>query len=260
MTATDDAPEIVDQHGRPLVLRKPATLPQSDVLTMAIEKGMDADGIAKLVDLIERRERQAAEREYTDAIRYVSEKAGVIIKSKKGSKSQYAPLDEINYLLTPLYTGAGLSLSFSEADCPFADKGWKRHVCDVRHKSGHKERYHLDLPIDNADGKNPGMTPIQSAISTGSYCQRVLLCRIFNLTIALTDLDGGNGSAGIEPAELAEIKDLWDQLEALRPQANFELFLEWLNVAKLEELTVKGFEKARSSLRNDIAKAKGAAK
>lgn len=260
MTATDGEPMILDQNGRPLAVRKPATLPQSDLLAVAIDKGMDADGIAKLVDLIERRERQQAERDFTEALSFVSEKAGVIVKSKKGSKANYAPLDEINHLITPIYTAAGLSLSFSEADCPFADRGWRRHVCDVRHKGGHKERYHVDLPLEEPIVSREGkvaMTPIQAAISTGSYAQRVLISRIFNLTIASTDLDGANGqSAGITEPEILELKNLIADYEQLVNPIDMERFLEWVGAKSLESFTVKQFEMAKGDLTRKIAAAK----
>lgn len=227
-----------------------------DPIMFAIEKGMDADSIGKLVALLEGRERQAAERAFTEAISDVSAKAGVIIKSKSGPKAKYAPLDQVNFVLTPLYTAAGLSLSFSEADCPFADKGWKRHVCDVRHKLGHKERYHVDLPLDNADSKNPGMTPIQGAISTGSYAQRVLLCRIFNLTIALTDLDGDTGPQSVTEEQIKEIKALISEYPITGQDVDMEAFFRWLGVDSFEAMTPKHFEKARADLSVKIHTAK----
>lgn len=217
-----------------------------DPLTMAIQRGIDADGLAKIVGLIRERERDEAEKAFSEAVRSVSELAAPIVKSKQGNKSRYAPLEEVNRAMVPLYTTAGLSLTFSEADCPFADKGWKRHVCDVRHVKGHKERYHLDVPLDNADGKNPGMNPIQSAISTGSYVQRVLLCRIFNVTIADSDVDGQSLSdlLFITPEQASDIKDLIVQNEM-----DEAALLKWLKAESVEKVTRAAYEKFQTTYR-----------
>jgi hypothetical protein len=54
-------------------------------------------------------------------------------------------------------------------------------------------RYHLDLPIDGVGAKGNAigaMNPVQGCISTGTYGQRVLTCRAFNITVADTDMDG----------------------------------------------------------------------
>jgi hypothetical protein len=117
------------------------------------------------------------------------------------TKSRYVKLETITHRAKEIYTGHGFSLSFSEAESSI--EKFKRIVCLVRHVEGHSESHWIDLPLDGFSAKgNPigAMNPVQAAISTGSYGQRVLTCRVFNITIADTDLDGQSPNPPADPA------------------------------------------------------------
>jgi hypothetical protein len=106
----------------------------------------------------------------------------------------------LKHTAKPIYASHGFSLSFSEADCPHPN--WHRHVCLVRHVDGYSETHFLDLPADGIGGKGnaiAGMNPVQGAISSGSYAQRILTARVFDITIADTDLDGASDNPPANP-------------------------------------------------------------
>lgn len=224
-----------------LVPIPPAQEPRN-IIEMAIQRNMDADSIAKLVGLVEKREAAEAEAAYSEAMRRCQEEMPVVLRSKKGGKSNYAPLDDINPAIKPVYTRHGFALNFSEGDSPIV--GWKRTLCDVRHNKGHHVTHHIDLPLDGGTGA--AMNPIQAAISTGTYGQRVLLCRVFNITIADSDKDGQSlqDLLYITPEQASDIREMIVQNEMDAPK-----LLKWLGAESVEKITRAQYEKFTTTYR-----------
>lgn len=188
--------------------RLPATTPLT-LLASAVDRGLDADQLDKLLTLQERWERNQAERAFNEAMHACQEEMPRIIRDSKNIQtgSMYASLETVQDAARPIYARHGFSLSYGEADCPTA--GYKRTVCDVRHIGGHCVRYHLDLPVDGIGPKgNPigGMNAVQGCISTTSYGQRRLLCMIFNITIAFEDNDAQH-TATVTEEQIAQLKE-----------------------------------------------------
>ncbi len=226
----------------------PVEREETDIIRLAILKNMDADSITKLVALVEGRERQAAERAFSDDMRGCQDAIPVVVRNKenKGTHSWYANLDGILPAVKPVASRFGFALSFAEADCPL--EGWKRTVCDVRHRGGHSVRYHVDLPLDgkSAQGKDLAMNPVQAATSTGTYGQRVLVCRIFNLTIADSDVDGQSMAdlLVLNEKQRAELNDLIEQ-----GNIPVDKLLKWIKAESLDTITQKQFEKITTTYR-----------
>jgi len=159
----------------------------------AIEHGLGPEQLKALVDLQEQVRASRAKEEFAAAMVACQEELPLIVKDKENTQThaKYARMETVQLQAKPVMSKHGLSLSFSEADCP--TPGSKRIVCTVRHRAGHSEQHFMDLPLDgfSANGKPIGaMNPVQAAASTGTYAQRYLTCRIFNITIAETDRDG----------------------------------------------------------------------
>lgn len=168
------------------------------LIERAVEKGLDPAQLKALVDLHEQMRAARAAEEFSAAMNECQAELPLIVKESKNDQtgSLYAKMERIQAIAKPVFTKHGFALSFAEEDSPI-DR-FKRTICDVRHRAGHCVRYHLDLPLDGFSAKgNPigSMNPVQAAISTGTYAQRYLTCRVFNITVANTDLDG-------RPAEL----------------------------------------------------------
>lgn len=163
------------------------------LLSRAVEKGMDPGQLKALVDLHEQWRAARAVEAFNAAMNVCQAEMPTVVRDGHNTqtKSTYAKLENVTHTAKPIYTRHGFSLSFAEDDCP--TPGFKRTICDVRHAQGHCVRYHLDLALDGIGPKgNPigNMNAVQAGVSTGSYGQRVLTCRIFNITVADTDLDG----------------------------------------------------------------------
>lgn len=163
------------------------------LLHMAVQKGTDADQLAKLMDLYDRWNADQARRAYAEAMRAVQNEAPTIERKATNSQtnSQYAKLEAINAGLVPVYTLHGFSLSFSEGKSE--KPGHVRIDCDVSHNAGHTEHKWLELPLDDAGIKGvTNKTPIHATGSTYSYGRRYLTCLIFNVSTG--DDDDGQGA------------------------------------------------------------------
>lgn len=222
------------------------------LIASAIDKGIDPDRLGKLLDLQERYEKSRAVEAFHAAMNACQSEMPLVVRDAENTqtRSRYATLESIQAIAKPVYSRHGFALSFGEADC--AKEGWKRIVCDVRHTGGHSATYHIDLPIDGIGAKGNaigGMNPVQGCVSTLSYGQRTLTCRIFNVTVADEDIDGQcEGFITVEQR---------DQLESLIKQKNVDRdrFLHWANIPELVDMPRADFPKALDMLRRKKANA-----
>lgn len=234
-----------------------ATLPQHGpfvgLIDKAIEKGSDADQLDKIVGIVERMMRTQAQAEYQTDMNACQREMPTILKKKAAKNSKYAALEDIVAEITPVYTAHGFALSFDTADSPLADH--MRIVCDVMHRGGHRERRHLDLPIDGvgAKGGQMAMSALQGHGSTASYGRRYLTVMIFNLTVAGEDTDAGQAAIFITEEQEKELGHLIDE-----SGASLEKFLAWAQVNRLADVRADNFKTVRNELLRKL-KAKGGA-
>lgn len=198
----NDVTTLVEQH-RPIENNPLA------IIANAVEKGMDADQLAKLVDLHERIEKMNAGRAYQEAMKACQSEMPRILKDRENphARSKYADLGNLISQIEPIYTKHGFSISFYEGESNKPE--WMRVMCDIMHERGHREVKWLDLPYDGrgSQGGKSSMNAVQAVGSTKSYGRRYLLGDIFNLAITSEDTDGhlpsgnGNGSNGHTPTQ-----------------------------------------------------------
>jgi hypothetical protein len=188
----------LEKRGQRLAEVAVAATTPTDLLALALEKGLDTETLSRFMDLQERYEATEARKAYADAM-VRCQKAMPQIQATADNpqtSSRYAKLEHINAAITPIYTKHGFSISFGEG-VPAKD-GDIRIEARVLHKLGHTEDYFYDLPLDIGGLRgNENKTPVQAKGSSTSYARRYLTTMIFNLTIG-EDLDGngGNGGAG----------------------------------------------------------------
>lgn len=107
------------------------------------------------------------------------------------TKSFFAKLAHVDYIIRPIYTRHGFSLSFDSAK--EADGSITMFV-DVLHRNGHSERKRFNAEVDDRGPKGtPNKTKPQGAASTGTILQRKLTVMVFNLTFINQDDDGQGG-------------------------------------------------------------------
>lgn len=179
------------------------------LLERAQASGTGAEELKQWMDLYDRWTAEEARKSFFSHMHAAQQSMPLVVRDAKNiqTNSRYAKLETIQNACRPTYAGEGFSLVYGEADCPLDNH--KRTVCDVIHVDGHFRQYQVDLPVD---GKGPQgkdfMSAVQGAKSTISYAQKMLLCMIFNITIADSDNDGQDSDEMMSENQLNDIDDL----------------------------------------------------
>jgi hypothetical protein len=213
------------------------------LLERAIEKGIDADQLGKLVALHQDWQDRKASMEYAAAMQACQAEMPSVLRSKQGENSKYAPLEEVHSVIKPIYLRHGFSLSFGEI--PPTTPGQCNISCDVSHTGGHTVKRTLEGGLDVAGPKGGATkTPIQGKGSTMSYLRRYLTLMIFNITVENEDRDGMAQQQLVGPEQVKVLNELIEECETAGRPVTFDRFLAWLKVESLDQLTMPGFTKA----------------
>jgi hypothetical protein len=154
------------------------------------------DKLERLLGLYERITDRQAETAFNEAMNAAQEEMRPIAADANNpqTKSKYASYAPLDRALRPIYTKHGFSLSFDTADgAPPIMSAWSAG----RHRGGHKEFPHLDMPADGKGAKGGDVMTKTHAIGAAvTYGKRYLLGMIFN--IAVGDDNDGNSNGGRE--------------------------------------------------------------
>jgi len=215
------------------------------LLDIAVNKGADIEQLDKLLALQERWEANEARKLYSDSMVTVHEEMPTIAKTLRNdhTKSDYASLDMIINQTKKIYTHHGFSISFHEGDTLLENH--VRICADVIHRSGHKETYHYDIPLDGTGIKgNSNMTAIHAKASSTSYARRYLMCMIFNIPTG-DDTDGNMPGETLTEEHIREIETLASEVGV---KTTDKAFLEYLKVESIDQVLDKYFKDVLSVL------------
>lgn len=204
------------------------------IINRAVELKLGADEIGKLVALHNDMQDRRARAAFQQAMVLCQQELPTVVRDRVNprTKSNYSSLDRINVLIHPVYTKHGFYVTFRE-EKPLRD-GWIRTVAEIGHVEGHRQESYLELPHDGIGPKGEpigGMNQVQGAISSGSYGQRVLLCRLFNIAIANSDHDG---EEFIEEEDAAELERIIKKIKM--PSGQFVLWLKLAGVKPIDPI------------------------
>lgn len=226
----------------------------TNMLTLAIEKGVSVETMEKLVTLHERVSDRMAAQEFAAAMSDfqrdcppISRTSTANIVSQAGAKFsyKYAELDEIAKTITPLLSAAGLSFSWDST----VDKGVLTCVCTLRHVNGHKITASFIVPTDS----KAGMSEAQKVAAALTFARRQSLVQVLGLTCADPDVDGADPKSRefISDKQAADLEALIEEVGVERGK-----FLTWQRVAKMSEIracdfagAVAGLERKRGASR-----------
>lgn len=214
LATTDQATSIIN------VIASAAENPEVDVLKLE-----------KLLDMQERVMNKNAEMAFNSAMAELQPQLPTIHKSKKGHNSSYAPYEEIDKKIRPLYTKHGFALSFNSKK----QDAMVTYFGTVSHKDGHSKTSEIELPADNSGSKNA----IQAVGSTVSYAKRYLVGMLFNIVTTDEDDDAQGANGYITPEQKQELINLQQQVGA-----DTVKFLKHFNVNSLDVLPAKQFNQA----------------
>ena len=144
----------------------------TDLIVLASRGELDVDKLRILIDMKNAQADREARNAWTAAMCECQSKMPTIHRSKKGSKSNYAPYEELDRIIRPIYTAAGFSLSFGEEPT----KSTESHMwmyCDCAHRAGHIVRFEGQYPRDGkgSQGNQIAMTALQAVGSGMSYAK-----------------------------------------------------------------------------------------
>lgn len=145
--------------------------------------------------------------------------------------SKYASFAALDRVLRPIYTGAGLSVSYNTADSPLDN-----HVRVVAMVSSgpHTRTYHYDCPIVTTGIKGVEMMTLTHArASAVTYGKRYLLAMIFGIAV---DKDDDGNAAGTETITDDQIKTLRDLVQEIGGDKHKALLKGWLSYQKIASI------------------------
>ncbi|MEE4302466.1 MAG: ERF family protein [Pseudomonadales bacterium] len=180
----------------------PAQVTPHMLIAKAIDRGMDPDTLAKLIELAQQQEREAARKAWVAAMsRFraacppVAKSRHVYYTTRSGDVVDYwhSPLSEVADTIGFCMGAEGLSFRWEQEQT----EGKITVRCIVSHEDGHSEHSELHASPDQSGGKNA----IQAVGSTVTYLQRYTLMGIAG--VAASDQDDDGRQQGVEKAEPA---------------------------------------------------------
>jgi len=207
------------------------------VARVASDPTVDVAKLEKLLDMQERVMNKQAEIAYCEAMAKLQPELPQIKKTKRGHNCNYAPLDEIDKIIRPLYTKYGFSVDFDSKKT----NGAVTYYGTASHSQGFSKTKQVELPADNSGSKNA----IQAEGATILYAKRYLIGMLFNIvTKDEDDIDDAKGLSGYITAAQKEL--LVGIIK--RKEIDVLKFLKYLKVNSLDDLPAKDFLKAKTAL------------
>lgn len=237
---------VIPDHGDPFLYI---------VERAARDASVDIDKLQRLLDMREKIDAQAREREFNERMAAAQKQMRPVATdaSNTQTKSRYASYAALDRVLRPIYTEHGFALSFNTS--PDAPADYVRVLCDVTN-CGHSRRYQIDMPADGKGAKGGDvMTKTHATGSAASYGMRYLLKMIFNIAVGESD-DDGNAANRIGPVErvtekqIAELNGLLQKTEA--PAANVQIVFEHFKIDNLADLTLDQYRKTVAQLNRKL--------
>ncbi len=215
----------------------------TDLMSIAVERGMAPESLEKLFALYERDQAIKAQKAFSKAMADLQAEAPVIQKNRvvdTGKYSyKYAELDFVADAIRPYLERHGLSYRFDSQ----VDPNMVTVKCIVTHRDGHSESTKFGCPTSGMAGANAA----QQTASALSYARRYALLLAFGLSTGDRDDDGLGGA--ISEKQVREIQALLKD-----SQVDEGRFLKWLGVETIEEIPAAKFAQAAKELKGRVKK------
>ena len=188
-TVENDTPAVIVE--RAIDPTHPAAM-----LALAVEKGADITQIQAFMDLQERWDKEQARKAFFVAYSKFQSEVPIVLKSKAGHNSKYAPIGAIVSQVRGAMAAAELSYRFEYSED--LKNSTLTVTCIASHILGHQERTSQSGPLDTSGSKNS----IQAIGSSTTYLERYTLKGAFGITVADEDDDGVATDPTKDPAIL----------------------------------------------------------
>lgn len=158
----------------------------NDLISQAINKGLDVESLAKLMDLQERWQANKSRKLFFEAFTNFQANCPDIRKGKEVSfgltRYHYAPLSDITRQIGKVLKDNNLSYRWEIQD----NANEIKVTCLVSHVDGHTEMTTMQASPDTSGSKNP----IQARGSAIEYLKRYTLIGALGISTADSDIDG----------------------------------------------------------------------
>lgn len=219
------------------------------IIEMVKTPDIQPERLEKFIDLKFKIEAEQAKQAFQNAMANFQGECPIIKKSKKvkftgksGNTTayNYAPLDEMVYIIKPIMQKHGLSFSFNIKRCE--DGSINELITTIRHSRGHSENYsHWFNPLHD----NSRMNQSQRIKSALSFAKRAGLENALGIVTAEEDDDARRAiDTPITEEQLKEIESLINST-----QTDYKVFMEFLKVDNLDLLSDFEARKAIYALR-----------
>lgn len=174
------------------------------LIDKAIEKDIDVDKFAKLVDIVKMLENEKAKREFYEAFAKFQSQVPPILKSSEVNmgagrpRYNYASLGDIITEIQKPLQKCGLSYHWKVNN----DDSFIEVICILGHKSG----YELQTSISAAKDTTPGKSNVQAIASTITYLKRYTLISLLGIGTADPD-DDAQSTLNIDKKQKINDKD-----------------------------------------------------
>lgn len=151
---------------------------------------MDTTKVQALMDMYYKNQDRKASKEFMEDFAVMQGKLPRVVAKRKNTQtnSNYAAIEDINKIVTPILTEYGFGVLFKTkeqtAECVTIE-------ATLTHKSGHTESTLLTMPLDDVGiaGKT-NKTKVHATGSAITYAKRYALCEILNISVGEQDTDG----------------------------------------------------------------------
>lgn len=175
------------------------------LLQLAVRQGAPIDTIERLAKLQREVMDYAAQQEFADAMNLAQAEIPRVAPDlmNEETKTKYPSYAALDRVLRPIYTSHGFSISYNTGNSALPE-----HIsvfAIVRHRSGYRENYQIDIPTDGKGPKGGAMmTKTHATVAGSSYGMRCLLKLIFNVAVGEEDKDGNPVGPGLKNDAIAE--------------------------------------------------------
>lgn len=232
-----------------LAIAENATVPE--LIHQALSQGGgDLSVVKQLLDLQIAYEANEAKKAFAQAKARLT--FPPIQKTRRGASSSYAPYEEVQAVIEPIYQAEGFDLSFDSSEKP-DEKGGITIYGHLLHAQGYETVRHVWQPVGAVSKM---MNPNQGIISATSYGKRALAGLIFNLKFVGVD-DDGQSFSFVNERQVLTLENLIR--ECRMDEKSKSKFLEVVGAKTLSDILFKNYEAAFNLLLKKRAKVMEAA-
>ncbi len=234
----------IDEKSSEAVAVSPQAQIMQAIATIASDPSADIEKMERLMAMQERMEAKQYEAEFNSALSVVQGQLQPVVAQSynKQTSSSYAKIEVIAKAARPILSEHGFSTTFREV--PSAREGYVKICGELRHSSGHKEKYENDIPIDDKGIKSTvNKTAVHAHGSSLTYARRY--CLMGMLDISITEDDDGNAGGGAHVESTVSSEQI-DEITHLMSSEGVELtgFLSYHKLKSLSDLYAKDFDAA----------------